>query len=305
MSIERNELVVRSNKIVKEFKDYLEVEKGLSQNSIFSYLSDIKKLDKFLLKDNKDLISIGKTEIYEFLREETVKMVSNRTKARVIASLRQFYNYLESQKFIKDNPMDKVESPRIERNLPDFLSQEEVKKLFSVFSKTNDLEYRDLTMFEILYSAGLRISEACNLKVSDLDMENMLINVKGKGGRERLVPFGEIAAELLTEYLGKVRENIMGSRSSDFVFISKKGGSINRKSAWRLLKRYIDRAGIQKNITPHTLRHSFATHLLQNNADLRSVQELLGHIDISTTQVYTHVVSKELEKAHKTHHPRS
>jgi integrase/recombinase XerD len=298
-------LVARSNKIVKEFKDYLEIEKGLSQNSIFSYLSDIKKLDKFLLKDNKDLVSIGKNEIYEFLREETVKKVSNRTKARVIASLRQFYNYLEIQKFINDNPMDKVESPKIERHLPDFLTQDEIKNLFAVFNHANDLEFRDLTMFEILYSAGLRISEACNLKVSELDMENMLINVQGKGGRERLVPFGEIAAEYLNEYLGKIRDRIMGDRNSEYVFISKKGGSINRKSAWRLLKRYIDRAGIKKNITPHTLRHSFATHLLQNNADLRSVQELLGHIDISTTQIYTHVVSKELEKAHKIHHPRS
>ncbi|MDH4261898.1 MAG: site-specific tyrosine recombinase XerD [Spirochaetia bacterium] len=298
-------MVARSNKIVKEFKDYLEIEKGLSQNSIFSYLSDIKKLDRFLLKDNKDFISIGRNDIYEFLREETVKKVSNRTKARVIASLRQFYNYLEIQKFIMDNPMDKVESPKIERHLPDFLTQDEVKKLFTVFNKSNDLELRDMTMFEILYSAGLRISEACNLKITDLDLDNMLINVKGKGGRERLVPFGEIAAELLNAYIGTIRDRIMGERNSEYVFISKKGGSINRKSAWRLLKRYIDRAGIKKNITPHTLRHSFATHLLQNNADLRSVQELLGHIDISTTQIYTHVVSKELEKAHKIHHPRS
>ena len=297
--------MARSNKIVKEFKDYLEIEKGLSQNSIFSYLSDIKKLDRFLLKDNKDFISIGRNDIYEFLREETVKKVSNRTKARVIASLRQFYNYLEIQKFIMDNPMDKVESPKIERHLPDFLTQDEVKKLFTVFNKSNDLELRDMTMFEILYSAGLRISEACNLKITDLDLDNMLINVKGKGGRERLVPFGEIAAELLNAYIGTIRDRIMGERNSEYVFISKKGGSINRKSAWRLLKRYIDRAGIKKNITPHTLRHSFATHLLQNNADLRSVQELLGHIDISTTQIYTHVVSKELEKAHKIHHPRS
>lgn len=298
-------MAVQNNKIVKEFKDYLEVEKGLSQNSIFSYLSDINKLDKFLLKENKDLVSISKNEIYEFLREESTKKISNRTKARVIASLRQFYNYLEIQNFIKDNPMDKVESPKIERNLPDFLTQEEIQKLFSVFHRENELEFRDLTMFEMLYSAGLRISEACNLKVSDFDLENMLINVRGKGGRERLVPFGEIASGFLTDYLGNIRPKIMGSRNSEFVFISKKGGPINRKSAWRLLKRYIDRAGIKKNITPHTLRHSFATHLLQNNADLRSVQELLGHIDISTTQIYTHVVSKELEKAHKIHHPRS
>lgn len=293
------------NKLVREFKYYLEVEKGLSPNSIFSYLSDINKLDKFLSKDNKDFISITIAEIQDFLKEETGKKISNRTKARVIASLRQFYNYLEAQSFIRENPMDKVESPKIQRNLPDFLTQDEIKKLFSVFNRANDLEFRDLTMFEMLYSAGLRISEACSLKISDLDQENMLIHVLGKGGRERLVPFGEIAAGFLSEYLKNIRDRIKGNRSSDFLFVSKKGGSINRKSAWRLLKRYIERAGITKNITPHTLRHSFATHLLQNNADLRSVQELLGHIDISTTQIYTHLVSKELEKAHKKYHPRS
>ena len=298
-------MVAGRKKIVKEFKDYLEVEKGLSPNSVFSYLSDLNKLDKFLSKEDKDIVSITKNEIQAFLREESVKQISNRTKARVIASLRQFYNYLEAQKFIQDNPMDKVESPKIERHLPDFLTVEEIQKLFTVFNKSNELEMRDLTMFEILYSSGLRISEACSLKISDLDMDNMLINVRGKGGRERLVPFGEIAGELLKEYISKVRDSIKGNRTSEYLFISKKGGPINRKSAWRLLKRYIERAGINKNITPHTLRHSFATHLLQNNADLRSVQELLGHIDISTTQIYTHVVSKELEKAHKTHHPRS
>jgi len=298
-------LVAGRKKIVKEFKDYLEIEKGLSPNSVFSYLSDLNKLDKFLIKENKDIVSISKNEIQAFLREETVKQISNRTKARVIASLRQFYNYLEAQKFIQNNPMDKVESPKIERHLPDFLSVEEIKKLFQVFNKGSELEFRDLTMFEILYSSGLRISEACLLKVSDLDMDNMLISVKGKGGRERLVPFGEIAGDFLKEYISKIRDQIKGNRSSEYLFISKKGGPINRKSAWRLLKRYIERAGINKNITPHTLRHSFATHLLQNNADLRSVQELLGHIDISTTQIYTHLVSKELEKAHKIHHPRS
>jgi integrase/recombinase XerD len=291
--------------LVKEFKDYLEVEKGLSQNSIFSYLSDLNKLNKYLEKEKKDFKNTTRDEIQAFLREESTRKISSRTRARVIASLRQFYNYLEIQHVIDNNPMDKVESPKIERNLPDFLTQEEVQRLFQVFNKDNDLELRDLAMFEMVYSAGLRISEACSLKLSDIDMDNMLVNVKGKGGRERLVPLGEIAADLLQEYTKNVRELMKGAKSSEYLFISKKAGAINRKSAWRLLKRYIERAGINKNITPHTLRHSFATHLLQNNADLRAVQELLGHIDISTTQIYTHVVSKELEKAHKIHHPRS
>ncbi len=297
--------MINANKIVREFKEYLEVERGLSRNSIFSYLSDINKLDKYLSKGDKDFASIGRQEIQEFLREESDKHISNRTKARVIASLRQFYNYLTENKIIELNPMETVESPKVERHLPDFLTKEEIQKLFSVFSKTDSLEIRDLAMFELLYSAGLRISEACGLLMSDVDMENMMLNVKGKGGRERLVPFGEVAAELLDKYIQKYRDMIRGNRVSDYLFVSKKGGALNRKSAWRLLRKYIERAGIQKNITPHTLRHSFATHLLQNNADLRSVQELLGHIDISTTQIYTHLVSNELKEAHKKFHPRN
>ncbi|MES0490549.1 MAG: site-specific tyrosine recombinase XerD [Leptospirales bacterium] len=294
-----------TNKIVKEFREYLEVERGLSENSIFSYLSDINKFDRFLNKEHKEFTEISRIEIQEFLREETKKQVSTRTKARVIASLRQFYNYLENLKLIDINPMDKVESPKIERQLPDYLTQDEIKKLFSVFVDSNPLEIRDLTMFELMYSAGLRISEACSLKTRDIDMDSLLINVIGKGGRERLVPFGEIAHEQLERYIKSERTEILGDRTSEYLFVSRKGGFLNRKSAWRLLKRYIDRADIKKHITPHTLRHSFATHLLQNNADLRAVQELLGHIDISTTQIYTHLVSDELKKAHKKFHPRS
>jgi len=296
--------VSEKKNIVREFKDYLELEKGLSQNSIFSYLSDINKFEKYLTRENKNIVASTNEEIVSFLREESEKKISTRTRARVIASLRQFFNYLEDNNMIKANPMDKIESPKIERHLPDYLTQEEVQKLFMVFNRDDVLEFRDLTMFELMYSSGLRISEACQLKVTDIDLENMMITVRGKGGRERLVPYGEIAHEFLAHYLSEVRGLIKKDKVSEFLFISKKGGALNRKSAWRLLKRYIDRANIRKNITPHTLRHSFATHLLQNNADLRSVQELLGHIDISTTQIYTHLVSGELKKAHKKFHPR-
>ena len=298
-------MAVKKIDVVKNFQHYLEVERGLSQNSVFSYISDINKLDRFLEKESKDILAITQSDIKDFLREETRKKLSSRTRARVIASLRQFYKYLEKQNVIKGNPMEKVEAPKIERTLPDFLSKEEIQSLFSVFDDSNPLELRDKTMFELLYSSGLRISEACDLKVADLDMENLLIMVKGKGGRERLVPFGEIADELLKKYFGKPRNFILKDTHSDFVFVSKKGGLLSRKSAWRLLKRYIERAKIDKNITPHTLRHSFATHLLQNNADLKAVQELLGHIDISTTQIYTHVASSQLKDAHEKYHPRS
>lgn len=290
---------------VKNFQEYLEVERGLSQNSIFSYVSDISKLDRFVSGGKKALSELTKSDIQNFLREEVKKNLSSRTRARVIASLRQFYNYLEGSHVIESNPMESIEAPRIEKHLPDYLTRKEIADLFACFDNKNPLEMRDKCMFEMLYSSGLRISEACGLKVSDVDMENMIVTVKGKGDRERLVPFGEVSKSLLVPYLGKARTLILKDYISPYVFISKKGGAISRKSAWRLLKRYMKRAGIAKNITPHTLRHSFATHLLQNKADLRSVQELLGHMDISTTQIYTHLVQSELKQTHKTFHPRA
>lgn len=290
---------------VSNFREYLSIERGLSENSIFSYVSDVQKLEKFLTKEKKVLQSSSERDITNFLREESRRKLSSRTRARVVASLRQFYGYLENRKFIETNPMQAIEAPKIEKALPDFLTQDEVRKLFSTFREDNLLELRDKTMFEFLYSSGLRISEACSLLLTDIDRENQILTVKGKGGRERLVPYGEIAAHLLSDYIDRARAEILNQYESDFVFVSKKGGALSRKSAWRLLKRYMKRAGIGRNITPHTLRHSFATHLLQNNADLRSVQELLGHMDIATTQIYTHLVSGELKKTHKEYHPRA
>jgi len=290
---------------VSNFKEYLSIERGLSENSIFSYVSDVQKLEKFLSKEKKQLHSGSEKDIANFLREESRKKLSSRTRARVVASLRQFYGYLENRKLIEVNPMQAIEAPKIEKVLPDFLTQEEIRRLFEVFREDNVLELRDKTMFEFLYSSGLRISEACSLLMEDIDRENQILTIKGKGGRERLVPYGEVAAKLLMQYLDRARAEILNQYTSDYVFVSKKGGALSRKSAWRLLKRYMKRAGIGRNITPHTLRHSFATHLLQNKADLRAVQELLGHMDIATTQIYTHLASGELKKTHRELHPRA
>lgn len=290
---------------VSNFKEYLSLERGLSENSIFSYISDVQKLEKFLTKEKKQLQSGSQKDIANFLREESRKKLSSRTRARVVASLRQFYGYLENRKLIETNPMQMIEAPKIEKALPDFLSQDEIRKLFAAFREENLLELRDKTMFEFLYSAGLRISEACMLLLPDVDRENQVLTIKGKGGRERLVPYGEVASRLLDQYIDKARAEILNQYESEYVFVSKKGGALSRKSAWRLLKRYMKRAGIGRNITPHTLRHSFATHLLQNKADLRAVQELLGHMDIATTQIYTHLANNELKKTHQEFHTRA
>jgi len=291
---------------IKRFKKFLQVEKGLSQNSIYSYTYDLKKFSDFLSSKNRNIMEANQDDIQQFLKyEKTNKNNSSRTLARSLAAIRQFYNFLSDN--LEDgriNPTEKIETPQVEKSLPDFLTINELDRLFNSISEEESYELRDKTIFELLYSSGLRISEAIDLKKSDVDFENSFITVVGKGDRERLVPVGKEALRLLTKYIKNSRPAILGTRESEFLFVSKKGSQLNRKSVWRLLKNYVAGTEIQKNITPHTLRHSFATHLIENGADLRSVQELLGHMDISTTQVYTHMARKKLQEIHKNYHPK-
>lgn len=290
---------------IKRFKRFLQVEKGLSANSIYSYTYDLKKFNDFLLLNNKDIMNATQDDIKNFLKfEKTKKKNSERTLARSLAAIRQFYNFVSIKIDEIDNPTYKIESPQITKTLPDFLSIKEIDKLFGSISADDVYELRDKTIFELLYSCGLRISEAVELKDTDIDFDNELIKIKGKGEKERIVPMGMEAKNLLLKFIEESRKKILGSRKSDYLFISKKGSKLNRKSVWRLLKSYVSRTKIKKNITPHTLRHSFATHLIEKGADLRSVQELLGHMDISTTQVYTHLAKKKLAAIHKKVHPR-
>lgn len=297
---------VKEIQAIKRFKRFLQIEKGLSQNSIYSYTYDLKKFCEFLARCNKDIMSATKEDVQKFLSfEKNKKHNSSRTLARSLAAIRQFYNFMSVTLGDIENPTIKIETPQIEKTLPDYLSQEEIDKLFATISESDIYELRDKTIFELLYSCGLRISEAVELLASDVDFDNRFLKIKGKGNKERLVPVGKEALRLLKKYIKESRLEILGTRSSDFLFISKKGSMLNRRSVWRLLKGHVERTGINKNITPHTLRHSFATHLIERGADLRTVQELLGHTDISTTQVYTHVVSKQLKDIHKKFHPKA
>ncbi len=290
---------------IKRFKRFLQIEKGLSPNSIYSYTYDLKKFCDFLSKDEKDILSATSDDIVRFLKfEKTKKHNSSRTLARSLAAIRQFYNFIADTNGNIENPTVKIETPLIEKTLPDFLTIAEVEKLLGSISETDIYELRDKSIFELLYSCGLRISEAVELTISDVDFENKFIVVKGKGSKERIVPIGSEAIRLLSKYIKESRPQIIGNRVSIFLFISKKALKLNRKSVWRLLKGYVERTDITKNITPHTLRHSYATHLIENGADLRSVQELLGHVDISTTQVYTHLAKKKLKEIHKKYHPK-
>ena len=291
--------------LVKQFQDYLQIDKGLSENSIFSYTYDIKKFQSYMEDNKKDLLMVKKRDVTLFLKKQKSKNISARSLARAVTALRRFYKYLEEENEIQENPIEKVETPEIKKNLPEYLTLKEIEELFNFIQEDDIYELRDKAMFELMYSSGLRISEACHLRLDDIDMEGRFIVVRGKGGRERLTPFGEQAYKMLSKYLAESRLKILKGRESHYIFNSKKSEHLNRKSVWRLLKKYLLRTNIKKSVTPHTFRHSFATHLVENNADLRSVQELLGHIDISTTQVYTHLSNKVLRQVHKKFHPRS
>ncbi|TGN11763.1 site-specific tyrosine recombinase XerD [Leptospira ilyithenensis] len=292
------------NQLLQTFQEYLSVEKGLSDNSIYSYGYDLNKFAIFLEKQHINFLEVKANDIMRFLEEERERKISAKTLAREVVAIRQFYKYLRDEKRLDSNPTEKIETPEVARTIPDYLTQAEIDELFRNIKEDNLYELRDKCIFELLYSSGLRISEACNLRIGDIDMDNMAITVEGKGGRQRLVPFGEKSLEILKKYLVESRPEILKKRVCEFVFVSKKGSYINRKSVWRLLNHYIKRTKIKKKVTPHTLRHSFATHLLENHADLKSVQELLGHIDISTTQIYTHMANKTLKEVHKKFHPR-
>ncbi len=291
---------------LKRFKRFLQIEKGLSDNSVYAYTYDLKKFGEFLSSKDKDMMSATGDDIKQFLKfEKTQKHNSSRTLARSLAAIRQFYNFISDTMGEVENPTNKIETPQVKKTLPDFLSIKEINKLNRSISESDIYELRDKALFELLYSCGLRISEAVKLLTHNVDFNNRYIRVIGKGNKERLVPMGEEAVRLLNKYIKESRPVILGSnRTSEFVFISKKGPSLNRKSVWRLLKGYVKRADIRKNITPHTFRHSFATHLIENGADLRSVQELLGHMDISTTQIYTHMARRKLKEIHKRYHPK-
>lgn len=290
---------------IKKFKRFLQIEKGLSPNSIYAYTYDLKKFGDFLSSKNKDIMSATHDDVRQFLRfEKTKKNNSTRTLARSLAAIRHFYNFISDTIGEMENPTSKIESPQVEKTLPDFLTVQEVDKLNSVISENDIYELRDKAIFELLYSCGLRITEAVELLLSNVDFKNRFIKVKGKGDKERLVPINDEAIRLLKKYIKDSRPIILGPRTCEYLFVSKKGSMLNRKSAWRLLKGYVERANINKNITPHSLRHSFATHLVENGADLKSVKELLGHMDISTTQIYTHMAKKQLMETHKKFHPK-
>jgi len=291
---------------IHSFLSYLRVEKALSQNTIDAYRRDLEKFSEFATERGlKKPAQVKRGDVVDFLASLYVRKLDARSVARHLVSLRQLFRFLLSEELISEDPVITVESPKFRQSLPQFLSVEEVDKLLAQPDVSSTLGLRDKAMIELLYSAGLRVSELCNLAVDDLHVHAGSLRCIGKGNKERLVPVGKRALAVLQLYIQKARPEILGEHISKYLFINRKGMKLDRVSFWKTLASYGRKAGLRKALKPHMLRHSFATHLLDRGADLRSVQMMLGHSDISTTQIYTHVVEERLKQVYKAHHPRA
>ncbi len=292
---------------IEDYKYYLQIERGLAQNSILSYSRDIEKLFDFL--EDKDIVEnpvhIQKETVQAFVYE-TAKSVNPRSQARIISGLKSFFNYLIFEDYRQDNPMELIESPKIGRKLPDTLSTEEINSLINAIDLSQAHGERNRAMLETLYGCGLRVSELINLKISDLFFDEDFIKVTGKGNKQRFVPISSVNKKYINIYRQYVRsqQNVQKGHE-DFLFLNRLGKRLTRAMVFTIIKRLSEDIGLKKNISPHTFRHSFASHLLQNGADLRAIQQMLGHESITTTEVYMHVDRSHLAEVVQKYHPRN
>ena len=291
--------------ILDAFIDNIWIEKGLSQNTLDSYRSDLEQFSKWLKKNNLSYLKTSKKEILSYLSFLFQKGLGRKTVARKLSSLKSFFRYLVFKSIIPNDPSSEVETPKLLKSIPKSISEKEVEALLAAPDEKTDIGLRDKTMIETLYSCGLRISELTNLELLNLNLRQGVIRVIGKGQKERLVPMGDQLIALLELYISSSRKNLLSKRHSDFLFLSTRGQRMTRQSFWHRIKHYCLASGFEPDkISPHVLRHAFATHLLNNGADLRVVQLLLGHSDLNTTQIYTEVARQRLKRLHTEHHPR-
>lgn len=291
---------------LKEYLAHIKLEKNLSQNTVSSYKIDINAFISFL-KDSgiDDPSDISSDHIGSFFKTLKELGLLGSSSARYFSSLKGFFLYLLKNKYIVKNPIEKITAPRISKKLPGVLDVSEVEKILSAPDANDKLGLRDKAMLELFYACGTRVSELINIKVNDLFFEDEIIRVFGKGSKERLIPVGSSAVKWVGEYLKKSRPLLMKkSKSENNLFLNSRGSKLSRMGVWKIIDRYVKQAGIEKDVHPHTFRHSFATHLLEGGADLRAVQEMLGHADISTTQIYTHIDRDYIKQVHKQYHPR-
>jgi len=290
------------------FLTHVRVEKGLSNNTVSAYRRDLVKFDAFAKKRKLTLETVRRDDLVDFLASLFHQKLESRTVARHLVTLRNFFRFAQIQELIAEDPSLNLESPKIRRSLPGYLRLDEVEKLLAQPDEKTEIGLRDRAMLEVLYSSGLRVSELIGLRVMDLDRAVGCVRCIGKGDKERIVPVGKKATALVEKYLREARPKLLGkgaAANSPALFLNRRGGAFSRVGVWKILSAYGRKAGLRVALTPHMLRHSFATHLLERGADLRSVQLMLGHSDISTTQIYTHVVEERLKQIYKAHHPRA
>ena len=294
---------IASDRLIDGFIDNVWLEKGLSQNTLNAYRQDLSNFSNWL--NPVYLEKANKINLLDYLAYRLKQGYSSRSTARSLSSLRAFYAYLLSKSLIIENPTSKIQSPKLGHSLPKVLSEEDVEKLINAPNTKDPIGLRDRAMLELLYACGLRISELINLDVLNLNIRQGVVKVLGKGGKERLVPIGDQALDWISNYLTYGREQLINdNKKSPYLFLSNRGTGMTRQAFWYRIKLYANKSGVDRSLSPHTLRHAFATHLLNHGADLRTVQLLLGHTSLSTTQIYTEVARHRMKELHREHHPR-
>lgn len=292
--------------LIQEFIEYLGHEKGLATNTLESYGRDLRQYCGFLSEDTSQTPeTASQATIVAYLMMLRKQGKATATIARRLAALKAFYQFMLKENYVTKDPTDELSSPKLERKLPKVLTVEEVEKLLNQPDASNPTGIRDKAMLEVLYATGIRVSELVSLNLDDVDFDERFVRCVGKGSKERVVPIGEIAVNSLKAYLSKGRPKLVSNPNENALFLNHHGRRLTRQGFWKIVKKYAAQLGIRKEITPHTLRHSFATHLLENGADIRAVQEMLGHADISTTQIYTHVTKDRLKDVYARSHPRA
>lgn len=290
--------------VIDRFLDAIWMERGLSTNTLAAYRADLNALARWLAKRTVSLTATSRSDLLEFIAWRVDQGARPRSTARQLSSFRRFFGYLVREAVIHEDPTAKIAMPKIGRSLPKSLTEEEVDALLGAPNVNEPLGHRDRTMLEVLYATGLRVSELINLSQGQINLNQGVLRIVGKGNRERLIPLGEESQRWIEQFMKGPRAEILLDRQTEFLFPTRRGDRMTRQAFWHIIKRYARKAKISKELSPHTLRHAFATHLLNHGADLRVVQMLLGHSDLSTTQIYTHVARQRMKELHSRHHPR-